>query len=79
MKKVEYIRDILDEAFMEFMRLDNNNDTYTRPDVFAKSDKELVEELQMARTANIISQYNAIKKYGNYTDEEAKAEYDIIK
>lgn len=77
-KKVEYIRDILDQAFMEFLALDNTEEQYTRPDVFAKSSKELAEELATARTANIISQYNAIKEYNGYTDDEAQAEYERI-
>jgi len=77
-KKVEYIRDILDQAFMEFLALENKDQQYTRPDVFAKSSKELAEELATARTANIISQYNAIKEYNGYTDDEAQEEYDRI-
>lgn len=63
---------------MEFLALDNTEEQYTRPDVFAKSSKELAEELATARTANIISQYNAIKEYNGYTDDEAQAEYERI-
>lgn len=63
---------------MEFLALENKDQQYTRPDVFAKSSKELAEELATARTANIISQYNAIKEYNGYTDDEAQAEYDRI-
>jgi hypothetical protein len=63
MKKVQYYRDLLDMAITIFMEETNNTDTYTRPDIFAKSSKELADELKTARESNIISQYTAIKKY----------------
>jgi len=79
MKKVSYYRDLFDEAFNKFIELAKLKDTtYTRPDVFAKTDTELVEELKTAREIKVISLFNAIKKYNNFTDEEAQVEYDQI-
>lgn len=79
MKRVEYIRDQLDEALMLFLELSWEKEAnYTRPDVFAKSDKDLVDEIAIARENKLISLVNAIKKYNNYTDEEAQNEYDTI-
>ena len=78
MKKVQYYRDLLDMAITIFMEETNNTDTYTRPDIFAKSSKELADELKTARESNIISQYTAIKKYNWYNDKETTKELALI-
>jgi hypothetical protein len=77
-KKIEYYRWLFDEAISLFLELKKQDEPYTRPDVFAKSDTELVNELSTARTAWIISKYNAIKKYNDYTDEETLNELELI-
>ena len=79
MKKVQYYRDLLDEALLDFLELIKaKNDTYHWEDIFAKSSSDLADELKVAREALIISQYNAVKQYGNYTDEETQEEMDRI-
>lgn len=78
MKKVSYYRDLLDDALEIFVELSKDEVSYVWPDVFAKTDNELVEELSTAREAQIISQYNAIKQYNNYTDEETIQEIELI-
>ena len=60
---------------MELMGIDEQ---YTRPDIFAKSSQELATELQTARSAKLISLYNAIKEYNDYTDEETELEQKRI-
>lgn len=73
-KRIEYLRSLLDEAIAQYMELAGMDETYTRPDVFAKTDTELVEELKIAREAKLISLYEAIKKYNWYSDEETEEE-----
>jgi len=77
-KKVQYIRDLFDEALNAFVELTGEDISYNRPDIFAKSDTELVEELKIAREIKVISLMSAIKKYNGYTEEEAQIEYDLI-
>ena len=77
MKRVEYLRSLFDEAIKIFLTLSKQEETiYTRPDVFVKTDWDLAEELKVAREAEIISQFRAIKKYGKLTDEETQEELD---
>jgi hypothetical protein len=54
-------------------------DKYSRPDVFAVSSKDLIDELAIARTSNLISQKTAIIKYLDYSEEEAMMEIEEIK
>lgn len=81
MKKVQYYRDLIDKAIAQFVVIARWKDweyTYNRPDIFAKSDKEVVEEIAVAREHKLISHLKAIKKYNWYTDEEAKQELEDI-
>lgn len=78
-KRIEYIRELIEQWLDRFLELSGISDeTYVRPDVIAKSSKELADELKVARDALIISQFNAIKEYGDYSDEEAKQEMALI-
>lgn len=78
-KKVQYYRDLLDEALLLFLQLSKQgNELYNWEDIFAKSSSDLANELKVAREALIISQFNAIKQYWDYTDEEAQQELDRI-
>ena len=77
-KKVVYYRDLLDRAIQKFLELAKRDDTYTWDDVFAKNDNDLVNELKIAREAGLISQYNAIKRYNKYTEEEAMNEMELL-
>ena len=77
-KKVQYYRDILDEALMQFVDVAWLDVNYSWGDVFAKNDKELVEELKDAREAGIVSQLEAIKRYSGYDDDEAERELELI-
>ena len=52
--------------------------TYSRPDIFAKDTKALAEELTIARTQKLLSQFEAIKRYNDYSDEEAEEEMERI-
>jgi len=62
-KKIQYIRDLFDEAINVFVELTGEEMTYNRPDIFAKGDKELIEELKTAREIKVISLVKAIQKY----------------
>lgn len=77
-KKIQSIRDIIDIAIGQAMELMGIDEQYTRPDIFAKSSQELATELQTARSAKLISLYNAIKEYNDYTDEETELEQKRI-
>lgn len=45
------------------MELTGDEIQYTRPDIFAKTDKDLIEELKIAREIKVISLVKAIEKY----------------
>jgi len=77
-KKIQYIRDLFDEAINVFVELTGEEMTYNRPDIFAKGDKELIEELKTAREIKVISLVKAIQKYNWYTEQEAQWEYELI-
>jgi len=80
-KTIWDIRAMFDKYILQIVEIiwtDQDYLWYTRPDVLEKSDKELVEELVIAREAKLISLYNAVKKYNDYTDEETDAEIEKI-
>jgi len=77
-KKIQAIRDLIDESLKTSLEVVKIKEQYKRPDIFAKSSEELATELATAREAKLISWINAIKTYNNFTEEEAQAEYDLI-
>jgi hypothetical protein len=52
--------------------------TYSRPEIFEKDTKLLAEELTIARTQKLLSQFEAIKRYNDYSDEETEKEMEKI-
>lgn len=78
-KRIQGIRDLFDIYIQQILDITGTESDYTRPDVLAKSDNELVEELKTAREIKIISQLEAIKKYSWYNEEQALAEQELIK
>jgi hypothetical protein len=52
------------------------NETYSRPDVFAKDDTELVAELSSAMGAGLISRRDAIMEYRNISEDQADEELE---
>lgn len=77
-KRIQAIRDSIDKSLKLSLSIMGITDQYKRPDIFAKSSKELATELSTAREAKLISLFNAIKTYNNFTEEEAQKEYDLI-
>lgn len=77
-KRIQAIRDTIDKSLKISLAIIGITEQYKRPDIFAKSSQELADELATARSAKLISLYNAIKTYNNFTDEEAQKEYDLI-
>jgi hypothetical protein len=82
-KKVESIRKVFDSVLKDVYELiaktnGLENDTYSRPDVFAKDDTELVSELSNAMMSNLISNRNAIMEYRDMTEEQADEELERI-
>ena len=77
-KRVEGIRDLFDKYIMKILELMNEDVEYSRPEVLAKSDNELVEELKVARETMLLSQYEAIKRYNGYDDEQTELEMERI-
>ncbi len=77
-KRIQWIRELFDKYIGIILEAGKYETEYTRPDVIAKSDSELAEELKTAREIMIISQFEAIKKYNGYNDEQAQTELDKI-
>lgn len=82
-KRVEKIRKMWDRYLIRIIEdlqqiKKSESDRYSRPDVFSKSDTELVEELQLALTNNLITHQRAIMLYMWYTQEQAEEEMQAI-
>jgi len=77
-KRIEWMRTLFEKYLIPILELWWYDINITRPDVLAKSDNELVEELKIAREINIISQMEAIKRYNKWNDEEAEEEIKQI-
>jgi hypothetical protein len=80
-KKVEAMRKVFDKSLVslyEMMAKVNGweNETYSRPDVFAKDDTELVAELSSAMGAGLISRRDAIMEYRNISEDQADEELE---
>jgi len=83
-KTVQSIRDMYDTYLPIIFEMIEKEDkefdsTYSRPDIFEKDTKALAEELTIARTQNLVSQFKAIKRYNDYSDEETMEEVEKIK
>ncbi len=82
-KRIQNIRDVFDRYLSmvkdllesEWQAVDAS---YSWPDIFAKSDNELVEELAIARTNGMISQLKSIQEYQWVDEEEAMREMEQI-
>ena len=81
-KDIEWIRNLWDNYLPDIIRnlskLNNTEESYTRPDIFGSSDLEIAEEMTIARTAWIISQERAIQTYLWLDDIEAQEEIEKI-
>lgn len=84
MKKIQYIRNVFDhylndsyELIAKRNRLESK--TYSRPDIFAKSDNELITEIKLARDSQIVSQFKAIQRYQDLDEKGAEEELERIK
>jgi len=49
-------------------------ETYSRPEIFAKDDKELLEEVVSAKNNDLLSHVRALMNYNDFTREEAEEE-----
>jgi len=77
-KKIQSIRDMFDTYLPDILGALWEYEQIMRPDIFAKSNKELVEELSIALDNRIISRLNAIKQYNWFNDDEAEKELENI-
>lgn len=77
MKTIEEYRGLFDKT-LESIKKIMKQEQYSRPDVFPKSDKELADELVVARQERLISHLKAIQKYNKYTEKEAEVELERI-
>jgi len=78
MKRIQWIRNLFDKYIKIILEAGKYDTEITRPDILAKSDTELVEELKVARESKIISQFEAIKRYNRRDDNQAQEELDRI-
>ena len=73
-KKIKAYREKLTEVMQEILDIfekENWTETYINwDDIISKNDKELIEELKLAREAGLISQFTWIQKYQNLKKEE---------
>lgn len=78
-KKIQSYRDKLEQVLLEILELfewEVNTEWYkitksiVWDDIIAKNDKELIDELKIAREAGLISQYTWIQKYLKYNSQE---------
>lgn len=81
-RKIESIRSLMDPTLTEMFEIVAKNNwvkpDYSRPDVFVKDEKELVEELAIARTNNLISPLKAVMEYQGIDLEQAEKEIKLI-
>lgn len=87
-KKVQWYRDEVEKVVLDMLNtyIDQkqkyNDEDVTESilweDIVAKDDKELVEELNIARTAWLISQYSWVKKYLQLSNDETDTEIERI-
>lgn len=73
-KKIKAYREKLTEVMQEILEIfekENWTETYINwDDIISKNEKELIEELKLAREAGLISQFTWIQKYQNLKKEE---------
>ena len=81
-KKIRNIQSLYDTQLKEIYEIVAKenwvNETYTRPDVYVKDDKILLEELIQAKNENIITHTRAIMEYMNINEEQAETEKEQI-
>ena len=77
-KRIQGIRDLFDKYIAVILEIGGYKEEITRPDILAKSSAELADELTVARESQIISQFEAIKRYNNRDDEQTQIELDRI-
>lgn len=77
-KTIESIRKLRDRylpmILNDMSKIKDYWDTYSRPDVYSKSDTELLEEITIAKSNKLISHERAIQLYMWYSEDEAQAE-----
>jgi hypothetical protein len=77
-KDIESIRNLWDNYLPDIIsnlsKINNTEESYTRPDIFGSSDLEIAEEMAIARDTWIISQERAIQTYLGLDEEETKKE-----
>lgn len=77
-KQIEGIRSLFSEALSKIASDAGQDTEPSFPDVIAKSENELLDELSKARELRIISQLSAMKAYLRTDDEGAEAEMKLI-
>ncbi len=87
-KKIQTYREIFTELLQEMLLLfegqkkengDEITTSITWNDIFAKNDKDLIEELKLARESGLISQYKWVQQYQNLkSDEDIEEEIERI-
>ena len=75
----ELLEPVINEIYEAVAKTDNQLDIeWSRPDMFAKNENELVTELSSAIQNGLISQRQAVMKYQDIHDEELDAELLLI-
>ena len=80
-RKIEQIRELFDKYIIEMLKQfesEGIKTEYTWNDIFVKDASDILDELKKARDLQLISQFTAIKKYTNQSDEEIQNELSII-
>jgi len=54
------------------------DESYVRPDIYVKDDKELLDELIQAKDANMITDIRAVMEYMRINEEQAEKEMEKI-
>ena len=77
-KTIQSIRDLFDKTLMEVLRVARITDQYQWDDVMSRDRKDIIEEIKIARETWLLSRYNAIKRYNDYSDEETVEELRLL-
>ena len=77
-KAVIAYRNIFDKIFKQIKEVLKNEEQYNWPQIIPKTDKEMMDEIVLARKEKLMSWQNAIMKYNDYDEDEAKLEMATI-